>query len=222
LDFTTGNPRSTHDNLEDALGRSMYPDEARACFGCHTTAASTSGRFDPSGLIPGITCEACHGPGLQHVVAMSAGTGDYVDPQITNLSRLSPVDSVDFCGACHRTSADTELAGFKGVITLRFPPYRLESSRCWREPDARLTCVACHDPHQALVKNAAAYDSRCLSCHVSNASSKVNKDHPGKACRVSQNNCTTCHMPKINIPEMHASFTDHRIGIHRPGEGFVN
>jgi hypothetical protein len=220
LDFTIGTPRSAPGRLEDALGRRMYPDDARLCFGCHSTAATTSDHFDPSRLIPGVTCEACHGPALQHVTAANRGFGDSPGSYMTDLSRLSPADSVDFCGACHRTTVDAALSGVKGIFKLRFPASRLEASRCWGTGDARLTCVACHNPHQSLVKDAASYDIHCLSCHVVGKASKLTKDHPGAACPISQKNCATCHMPRFSIPEMHTTFTDHKIRIYRSGEPF--
>ena len=75
LDFTTGNPRSVPGSLDAALGRRTYPDEARQCFGCHSTAATTNDRFDPTQLIPGVACEGCHGPGAQHVAEMGITRG---------------------------------------------------------------------------------------------------------------------------------------------------
>ena len=80
--------------------------------------------------------------------------------------RLDPAASVDFCGACHSTWWDVTLAREKGIAVLRSQPFRLQSSRCWGEGDARLTCVACHDPHRPLVRDSRAYDGRCPSCHV--------------------------------------------------------
>jgi hypothetical protein len=114
----------------------------------------------------------------------------------------------------------------------------LESSKCWGKGDARLTCIACHNPHQELQTDASAYDTNCLSCHTTKDSkdktaseSKAvgeNKtisqtkisDHPGAACPVSTKNCVTCHMPKVYVPEMHYNFTDHRIRIARAGEPY--
>jgi hypothetical protein len=224
LDFTIGNPRSAPGTLDTALGRRVYPDEARRCFGCHATAATTSNRFDAKQLIPGITCEGCHGPGAQHVVVMNLGAYDQTASLIMNPARLGPVDSIEFCGACHRTSVDAALSGVTGVYALRFPAYRLERSRCWGAGDARLTCVACHDPHRPLVRDATYYDNRCLSCHVATSSrSRPSHDHSAMACRAGQKaSCVTCHMPKYNIPEMHTSFTDHKISIHRQGEAFTD
>src|SRR5579872_496063 len=218
LDFSPGHPRSTPTDLENALGRKIYPSEQRLCFGCHTTASTTSNRFDPSRLIQGVTCEACHGPGVQHVVAMSTGQGRHGDAFILNPLELKPVESVEFCGACHRTGWDVTLAGSQGVFNIRFAPYRLENSKCWGTGDPRLTCIVCHDPHKPLVRDAASYDAHCLACHSSEVHA-ANKSKPATG-PVSTKDCVTCHMPKYEIRGMHAKFTDHRIRIVKEGAPF--
>jgi hypothetical protein len=222
LDFSPGHPRSVPLDLENALGRQVYASEARLCFGCHTTAATTGNRFDPEHLIPGVTCEACHGPGAEHVVAMTTSQDEPGPTLIMNPRRLKPVESVEFCGACHRTAWDVALAGSKGIYNIRFQPYRLETSRCWGNGDARLTCITCHDPHQPLVRDAAAYDQRCMACHLSGAKSKPTHERPGAVCPVSTKDCVTCHMPKYEIPGMHAKFTDHRIRIAKKDAEFAD
>src|SRR5215472_13001302 len=73
LDLTLGHHAPTGNDLAGALGRVMPGPETRRCFGCHTTASTTSSRFDVTGLIPGVTCEACHGPGARHIDAMRGG-----------------------------------------------------------------------------------------------------------------------------------------------------
>jgi hypothetical protein len=70
LDLTAGHGTGTPGTLEEALGRLIDPETLRRCFGCHTTAATTSEGFDPARLIPGVTCEACHGPGAKHAALM--------------------------------------------------------------------------------------------------------------------------------------------------------
>jgi hypothetical protein len=215
LDFTTGQPRSAPSRVEAALGRRMSTGEPVQCFACHATGAVTSEGFDPSHLVPGVTCEACHGPGAQHVAVMSLGW-DHSSPLfMMNPARLGPIDAVDFCGACHRTSVDVALARVSGILTLRFPAYRLERSRCWGQGDARLTCTACHDPHRPRVRASGSYDQNCLSCHVSKPGFKPTRAHPGRACPVAAKDCVTCHMPKYSIPDMHTSFTDHKIAVRR-------
>jgi cytochrome c554/c'-like protein len=217
LDLTTGHGTKTPANLEDALGRLIDPDTLRRCFGCHTTASTTTAGFDPSHLMPGVTCEACHGPGAKHVDLMDEEKTAQGRLAIFNPKRLNPIALVDFCGACHRTLNDVYEMGATGVANVRFQPYRLENSRCWGDGDARLTCVACHDPHQPLVHDTAAYDEKCLACHTVPPARKATFSHPGKACPVGEKDCVTCHMPRVILPNMHAPFTDHRIRIVRPG-----
>jgi hypothetical protein len=217
LDTTTGNLRAESYSFEGSLGRVMGRDEARRCFACHTSESTTDNMFAPDQALPGVICESCHGPGRKHVMAMKSGQIEAGRRAILNPRELKPVDSVDFCGACHRTWGDVMEAGILGVANVRFQPYRLENSRCWGSGNTRLTCIACHNPHEPLVHEAGAYDVKCLSCHISGERGKSAKNHPGAACPVSPRNCVTCHMPKVELPSMHATFTDHRIQIVRPG-----
>jgi hypothetical protein len=224
LDITPGHARAVPDSLEDALGRQQEPSEIQRCFGCHTTASTTNDQFDPSHAFPGVTCEACHGPGARHVAAIKAGTENPTE-LILNPRRLDPVDSVDFCGACHRTWQDVVGNGLTGVgvLNIRFAPYRLENSKCWKLQDARLACIACHDPHKPLVQDAGFYDSRCLQCHKDRGAAKSRLTTAKfAACPVATKNCVTCHMPKYEPPNLHSSFTDHWIRIVRPGKPYPN
>lgn len=212
LGLTLGHHAPAANDLAGAPGRVMSASEVRLCFGCHTTRSSASGRFDAAGLIPGVTCEACHGPGAKHVAAMRQKQIKLGLQSIVNPARLNPVDSVDFCGACHRTAWDVVLANTKGIANVRFQPYRLEKSRCWGKGDARLTCIACHDPHLPLVRDAAAYDHQCLACHES-GNARPAGNQTAHACPVGTAKCVTCHMGKYEIPGSHAQFTDHWIRV---------
>jgi hypothetical protein len=148
------------------------------------------------------------------------------DLQIFNPASLHPADAVDFCGACHATAWDVKLSENKGVSNTRSQPYRLEKSKCWGQGgDRRLTCIGCHDPHKQLQTEASAYDGACLSCHsgaktVSGSNDGMTVNHAAATCPVATKNCVTCHMPKVEVPEMHYAFTDHKIRIVRPGEKY--
>lgn len=225
LSFTPGRALAPPQHTEGAMYRKIGPAEVVKCFGCHTTAAIFDGKLDEKKLTPGVSCEACHGPGAKHVAAMRAAKISDIPESgpslIFNSAKLSPTDSVDFCGACHGTFWDVKLAGVTGVSTARSQPYRLMTSKCWgKGDDPRLTCIACHDPHKQLETEAASYDHVCLSCHVNAVGAKPTADHPGAACPASTKNCASCHMPKVLVPEMHADFTDHRIRIVRQGEPY--
>jgi hypothetical protein len=212
LGFTPTRALAGGASLEEAMARPVPNPEARRCFGCHTTAPSAAERGDVRALFPGITCEACHGPGRKHVAVMERA--DPVRPRDTILDpgQLDPRASVDFCGACHKTFWDVKLAHETGLASLRSQPYRLQSSKCWGEGDDRLTCVACHDPHKPLATAARSYDGACLRCHR-RPDAPVGPQRHARACPVARADCVTCHMPRYDVPEMHVSFTDHLIQI---------
>ncbi|HEY0758711.1 MAG TPA: multiheme c-type cytochrome [Acidisarcina sp.] len=253
LDFTPSRALTSPASLSEAMYREVDPTEVSRCFACHSTASSTSGQFDEKSMVPGVTCEACHGPGARHVALMqsplqNAVQGSVAAPAgsdaafksdatssasgIYNAAYLSPADSVDYCGSCHGAWWDVKLAGVRGPSTARSAPYRLVTSKCWGKGDARLTCTACHDPHVQLQTESAAYDHVCLQCHAASiigvhtadtpekAAGKASLKAAGKACPVQSSKCTSCHMQKVYVPEMHDVFTDHRIRIARAGEIF--
>ncbi|HZD47773.1 MAG TPA: multiheme c-type cytochrome [Silvibacterium sp.] len=224
LGFTPARDLASPKDVEEAMDRPVGPTEVSRCFGCHTTASTIGDKFDEENLILGVTCEACHGPGAKHVAAMKTFMKGNLDAanqgDIFNSAHLDPIDSVEFCGACHATLWDVKISGGKGVATTRSAPYRLVTSKCWGKGDARLTCIACHDPHEQLQTNSAAYDHACLKCHAAAPGLKPAADHPGAACPVGTKNCTSCHMQEVYVPEMHSNFTDHRIRIVRQGEPF--
>jgi len=224
MDLTPGHSQIEAGDLKNALGEHLSRSTAMLCFGCHTTYSSTDSKFDVSRAIPGVRCEACHGPGLDHVFAQKDEQFSEASEAILNPAHLNPVDSVDFCGACHRTSIDVVLSPEAyGPINVRFQPYRLEKSRCWgTQGDGRLICVACHDPHKPLVRNESSYDPRCLSCHGSRGSESHGAGPSHAVCPKATANCTSCHMPKVDVPGMHAKFTDHFIRIVRTGESYPN
>ena len=237
LDFTPGRAIHSPGSLEETMFREVGRAEVYRCFACHTTMSGTNRTFDETKLVPGIQCEACHGPGSEHLAEMKGNpthkgaTGamretDKTPYRILNPKRLTPEENLEFCGSCHGSYWDVSLSGSSGAANARFEPYRLEQSKCWNKNDARLTCIACHDPHKQLSREAADYDHVCLSCHVTKTAValgkdvQITRDHPGAACPRAVKNCTSCHMPQVYVPTMHGSFPDHRIRIVREGEAF--
>jgi hypothetical protein len=229
LDVTTGLHVDADADLSSALGEPLTTADVRRCFGCHTVRATTTRGFNPLHAEAGLGCEACHGPGAAHTVAMTqmVKTGAHAkagqDLAVFNPATLAPADSIDYCGSCHRTSADvsTSSNNANDVSLVRFQPYRLEKSRCWRATqDARLECVSCHDPHEPLNREPRSYDKRCVNCHRA-ADAGAGAFHGAKVCPVAKSQCVSCHMPKVVVASMHGQFTDHYIRIAKAGEGFV-
>ena len=225
--LTPGHRTAEEGSLEGALGTPLKGSAAVKCFACHTTASSVSSKLNLADAVPGVHCEACHGPGRDHVDAIMAGRIAQASKAIFNPASLTPTSSNDFCGSCHRTMMDVVMREFEpGAMTVRFQPYRLEESRCWQSTkDARLACTQCHNPHAPLVRDAHSYDQKCLSCHSKDAKHDASGNAwtaIPKICPKATANCTSCHMPPTDVPEMHSKFVDHYIRIVRPGQPVPN
>lgn len=218
LDFTIGHQPSVPASLEAALGRAIGGSEPRECFGCHTTGAVNGLELNLDRLTPGVGCEACHGPGEKHLIAMKEKK--FEEPQIFNPGGLGGHElSQSFCGTCHTSFETTMLMpGQSSINNIRFQPYRMFNSRGHNSNDPRIGCLACHNPHEKLQKDPAYYDSKCLACHVTKPGDAKTDRRNASACPVSTKKCTTCHMPKVELPTMHAEFTDHWIRIAKPGD----
>ena len=216
LDFTILHSHSVPESLEEGLGRPMTTEAAQGCFACHSTAAVRSSQLQFDHLMPGVTCEGCHGPGEKHIAAIKSGSKNL---QIFNPAKLDPDElSQEVCGACHVSFEKALLMPKQGGMNnLRYQPYRILNSRGHND-DSRISCVACHDPHDKLAEDPAFYDSKCLACHLATRSQAKTTARSAPACPVSKQQCTTCHMPKIELPGGHAKFTDHWIRIVKPGE----
>ena len=106
--------------------------------------------------------------------------------------------------------------GPHNLNNVRFQPYRLTNSKCYDATDARIRCVACHDPHREVEHNAAFYDAKCLACH----GTKAARPASAKVCRTATEKCVNCHMPKYEIPGSHNLFSDHWIRVVKAGEAY--
>jgi Cytochrome c554 and c-prime len=217
LDFTILHPHSQPASLVDALGRPLTPEAAKGCFSCHTTGAVHNGQLQIDHLVPGVGCEACHGPGERHVAAMKA--------RDVNDLKIFPPASIDgdelsqeLCGACHRSFEDVlALPGQDGINNIRYQPYRIFNSPGHRG-DQRISCIACHNPHDRLEWDVSFYDAKCLACHLTKTNTVKSAARSAPACPASNNKCVSCHMQKIDLPGAHGTFTDHWIRVIRAGQ----
>jgi hypothetical protein len=165
-------------------------------------------------MIPGVQCEHCHKDAPTHLAAMLVNGYEPDTPKSSPAPSALPAEQVsNFCGQCHRTWAEIAAQGKPSIANIRFQPYRLTGSKCYDPDDARISCLACHDPHHEINAVSTDYDARCQACHAGGK--------PGaKACPVAKSKCSTCHMPKLELPGAHHKFTDHRIRIVKANEPY--
>jgi hypothetical protein len=202
LDLTLGAANIKPTNMDEAIGIRMAPQERPQCFGCHATNSVIAKKLVTENLIAGLQCERCHGSAENHLKKLAP---------MPKLSSMSTEQTSAFCGQCHRTWEEIAGSGQMGVVNVRFQPYRLTNSKCYDTDDSRISCLACHNPHQEIDRTAAHYDAKCQACHDGGKPSAV-------ACKVAKSNCVTCHMPKVEIPGSHHQFFDHEIRIVKANE----
>ncbi|HEY3974642.1 MAG TPA: multiheme c-type cytochrome [Candidatus Sulfotelmatobacter sp.] len=234
LDFTTGDEDLKPRNLEEAIGRPIELRETKVCFGCHTSNAVTNGEMRYDTMRPGVTCEHCHAGTSTHIADSFNNDFSSTPPDIR---KWSSEDISNFCGQCHRSWETVVRNHWHGELTVRFQPYRLANSKCFDGTDPRISCIACHDPHQDVVVQDSSYDRQCLACHsvpsapaassvpiASEVETSVQNNGPihAKICPTAKSDCVSCHMPKVKLPNGLMTFTDHEIRVVKPGEPFPN
>jgi len=195
------------------------------CLYCHVTQSRDfrdprpEAGVGPEAADSGIGCERCHGPGANHIAAIKA---EFSETAIVNAGTASAATITSHCADCH-------IVGLPGVISrapddprfARSPGLTLTFSRCYTESNGGMSCLTCHDPHRDDQGPAAFYEAKCLACHSQQGALKaqIARAAPGKVCPVnSAKNCLACHMPKVPMPALHNSRTDHYIRIRKPSE----
>ena len=207
------------------------------CLQCHASrlqpVTGTQNRFgSPPFLEGGVSCERCHGPGKNHLAAMTSGARKGIG--IVNPAKLEAARRDSVCAQCHLTGAariarvrakDDEyqpgrlLSDYAAYFVWSGPEAssmsanshfeKLQQSACKRSSGDRLWCGSCHDPHDepGEADRADFYRARCQKCHEP-AACKENLE----TRRKSQDDCIACHMPKGQVRDTeHAVFTDHTI-----------
>ena len=226
LDITIGHSTAVPLSLKAAIGRKLARTEVLRCFSCHSTGAVKGRELHLDTLVPGIRCEACHGPGQAHIAAAKERKNS--SGLIFNAASLSGDElTQDFCASCHRIEEDQRLLRSLEATNVRYQPYRVFQSKCYSD-DLRISCTACHNPHEPVRQDAAYYDAKCVACHKT-AVPRVLRDASGtsasaqeaatiRVCKIGKANCASCHMPKVNVPQAHFHFTDHYIRVVKANE----
>jgi len=174
-------------------------DGATQCIGCHVTGYDAAAKTYAE---PGVGCEACHGPGGDHV-------GKPSKDNIVNSKSLPAAAQGQVCGQCHSLGKDTSgkyafPVGFKpgDDLTKMFvdakptaPGRNQQYSELVSSKHGQLGfhCVTCHDPHNVAGQAAQLkkpVNDLCLGCHAGKVKDLATHA-PGAPAGAT---CATCHM----------------------------
>lgn len=184
------------------------------CFGCHVTELRLKDALiEPAGVAAGIGCERCHPGSERHAISMEQGG----PPLIERWADLTPLESVNRCGECHRRAdhlTRDELSPERPVL-VRFASIGLVMSRCFQNQErvrgigkeSRLDCVTCHDPHHPSADSTAASVATCKACHGSRPEQTRSCSSP-----LATDDCLGCHMPPVEV-SANLVLTDHWIRV---------
>ncbi len=198
-EFSPSQPVGT--SITSPLGRTLEPDVEAVCFNCHSTVmVREAGRIRPEQSILGIGCEACHGPGGDHIAAVKRGDHNL---GMARLSGQRERVSVELCGRCHQAAGQDGRREPRIASQLpRLQSVALSLSACSPGSAGRLSCITCHDPHRDADRSTnTEYNAACRGCHTAGSTAP----HPaGTPCKVEpEGDCVPCHMPAqpvLDIP----------------------
>ncbi len=158
-----------------------------------------------------VSCEACHGPGSEHIrLARADAKPELVNSSVFLGAFSSQQEQMQFCARCHsRRSQLTNSFNFEEHWMQQYSPEILRpdlyyadgqildevyvwgsftQSRMYREG---VRCLDCHDPHTYRRKMEG--NLLCLQCH--DLQTYDNKSHHFHEPGSDGAKCESCHMP---------------------------
>lgn len=222
----------------------------RNCADCHSTAVEkgfvpASGEYATRYAHVSVGCQACHGPGAEHVrwaQAVADGKAALADRQLTASKGFVAPAGMEGCLGCHSRRvvlADGFGAGRNyldhyspSLITpgLYFPDGQIQdevfeygSFLHSRMGQAGVSCLDCHQPHSGKLRLAG--DASCLQCHAVGAQSRFGARAPQADFAAPAHvrhpggstgaACVACHMPTRTYMKVDAR-RDHGFSVPRP------
>lgn len=174
----------------------LVVDAREQCFGCHVTGYDVATK---KWIAPGVTCEACHGPGSRHAE-------DGSNTRMLNLRSLPLERQAMICGQCHSDGTDTakvhpfpvgirpgdDLNEYFAQALQPRPGPKYSELLYSKHSQMNVICTDCHDPHGPVTGTRhqlrKPVNDLCRECHLKESMAKhAPKADPGATC-------ATCHM----------------------------
>lgn len=185
------------------------------CADCHSTNVrknytQKTHSYDTKFALINVNCEACHGPGNQHVLDVASLGEKYTNSGTMEMtSKTPPKTLVDQCARCHiRREQITEYYNFEGTLLDHYFPFLLETPIYHEDGQIldedyvygsfvqskmyhnNVTCTDCHDAH--TLERKFEGNMLCAQCHV-RETYDTEKHHFHKTGTEGAQ-CINCHM----------------------------
>lgn len=186
------------------------------CSDCHSTNVqknydSRTDSYETTFALINVSCEACHGPGKDHVEEVKRLGDNYVNSGLLKMSAsISPQELVDQCARCHmRREQLSAFYNFEGTLLDHYFPQLIEEPQY--HPDGQIldevyvygsfvqskmyrnevSCNDCHNSHSLELKFEG--NALCAQCH---STTKYNApSHHFHQMGTEGAMCINCHMP---------------------------
>ncbi len=234
--LSPGYPENFHDRFERRVTHACISCHA----GRALPFPGEPDRFaDPLFAEEMIGCERCHGPGESHIAwhKLDSGARSGADP-VVNPGHFTDARLDAVCNQCHLAGQRRVLKN--GLSEFDFRPgmkvsdlwtvfvktkgiesgtagavshvEQMHISRCFQESAGALSCISCHDPHEApgIEQKDALYREQCLKCH-SSGQTECSENIGIREADGRKDSCIVCHMPAYPAADVHSAQTDHRI-----------
>ncbi len=207
------------------------------CASCHSTDLQKNyypeaDSFHTTYAVMTVSCESCHGPGSNHILA--AQSGEYAKGNKMPRTFLRAMDStnisqINTCAPCHARKTDiTGKIGTSGQLMDDLIPevptnehfhadgqmndedYIFTSFLQSKMFHRNVKCTNCHDPHSG--KRLLSANQLCLQCHEKKYDEFEHQRHDIASGQVT---CVSCHMPGkfyMGVDLRH----DHSFRVPRP------
>ncbi len=226
-----------------------YQNWNHQCAACHSTDLRKrydrdSDTYRTTWAEIDVGCQACHGPGGDHVALVGNGERTFPGGELGLVAPFSSNDAgreVDTCAPCHsRREALTPVAAHGGSLLDDYLPSRLQVGLYHSDGQildevyvygsfvqskmhaAGVRCSNCHDPHTLSVRSSG--NTLCTQCHRATAVERFPTLQPGNYDTSAHHHhpegtagaqCINCHMPDRTYMVVDPR-RDHSFRVPRP------
>lgn len=190
------------------------------CADCHSTNLqqnyiAEADSFHTTWSLLNVSCEACHGPGQQHVDFMNSAEGadasrERIREDLLNGRFASQMEEINTCAPCHSLRQKLTDSYIHGDPYFdHFDPQLIHPDYYFADGQIRdevyvygsflqskmfaegVQCSDCHNPHSLQLKESLVDNKLCMTCHEPQYNTSEHHFHEPNT---ESSQCISCHM----------------------------